>query len=775
MLSVQLAAEGPFQAALQHVPEHSLGEAPRNPGTDARLASAHSVQAASVGSDSDVGKLQFSGFSIDTSSRRGNLIDYHQHYVTEGNDVDLIQWNGNVTSCDEGSISDTFQDLVRRRINYYRGQAGLSTTIAFDESKNAAAQQAALVMVRQKSLSHTPFTDWPANPCVTPASEVTASASNLSLGSYGLESIDRLILDDGSNNGPVGHRRWFFYPQAVEMGHGSIPFVTNFTSACVVWVVGDFGSVPQAKPVTWPNEGYCPHPLIPNDSVPYPRWSISYPGADFSKARVHMTYDGSEVSLIQEPVKVLIGDNTLVWRPAGIPSTPPPAETDSVARVTITGIESAPFTTYTYNVVIYDPYNLSEPLAFTGPDAPAVSGGTQYDFNPIISADGYRLRVASQAPVSWTEGAETLDTIIDQTSDSYQLQSTTMASSGSRSFHLLFPTFGEQSFEVDRTLIPSESSILRFKRRFRFFYPPSTLYAELSDDEGTSWNPIWETAGTTRIGSSAEWDTTWISESQPIPSQYVGRPVRLRFRIATGGSFFQWTPGNTVAHYGVFIDDAFISETSQLLQENVTELAADATSFVLDAATAGGELSKESSYLVQLAPILGGHQFSYSLPVMLKPTESIVDERTAWLQTHFGSSEEVGSQAPTSDFDEDGLSNLIERALNLNPTQADEPPSVLPTGGVPSSGTLSGRPVMTLTLPTEPHADLIYEVQHSTSLTSWAPLARKAGTGEWQALVPDTIIEESPPEGGRVPLTVAAPTVLFGNGGLHLRLSITAE
>ena len=155
------------------------------------------------------GILDINAFNIDTSNRLANLIDFHKHYPVDGNDTDLIDWSGDVASCDEGTIGPNYQDLVLRRINYFRGRAGLSTTISFDTAKNAAAQQAALVTVRQKNLSQTPLWDWPTNPCVTAASEVTASAANLALGSFGLNSIDRLMLNDGSNNGPVGHRRWF--------------------------------------------------------------------------------------------------------------------------------------------------------------------------------------------------------------------------------------------------------------------------------------------------------------------------------------------------------------------------------------------------------------------------------------------------------------------------------------------------------------------------------------------------------------------------------------
>ena len=135
-----------------------------------------------------------------------------------------------------------------------------------------------------------------------------------------------------------------------------------------------------------------------------------------------MTYNGSPISLTIEPIKNFIGDNTLVWRASEIPSTPPDVGTDSIASITISGIKNAPFTTYTYNVVIYDPYDLQDPMQLTGPEAPSVAGGSSYHFNQVNAAEGYQLRIANQAPATWTEGAETLDTIKDGTSSSYALK-----------------------------------------------------------------------------------------------------------------------------------------------------------------------------------------------------------------------------------------------------------------------------------------------------------------------------------------------------------------
>ena len=215
------------------------------------------------------------------------------------------------------------------------------------------------------------------------------------------------------------------------------------------------------------------------------------------------------------------------------------------------------------------------------------------------------------------------------------------------------------------------------------------------------------------------------------------------------------------------MDDLQVTESSQILTEKVTRLESDTTSFQLDRATAGSALPLENAYLLQIAPIVGGHQFGYTAPVIVNPAEPAV----AWLQTHFAQAEASGDAAPESDADADGLSNLIERALGLDPTQAehDSSGSMLPSGGLGESG----RPSMGLSIPANPHPDLTYEVPQSSDLLNWLPLARKLGSGSWEVVSSGATVEEGAEIDGRSPLTVAAPALLVGDGGLHLRLSVS--
>ncbi len=712
-----------------------------------------------------------SGFEMATDDRWANLLAFHKHYAVHGDAGNLIGWTGDLSICDPGTVSSQFHDLVLRRINYFRGQAGLSTNIQFDQSKNQAAQEAALVMARERALSHTPLQDFPQNPCVTAAIETAASSSNLTLGSFGYDAIDRLILDDGPQNGAVGHRRWLFYPRAQEMGHGSIPWTANHTSASAIWVIGNFAASPPPRPVTWPNEGYCPHPLVPNEEANFPRWSFSYPGADFSKASVAMTFDGDPIATIREAFHRQIGDNALAWRPADIPSTPPATGRDAIAHVAISGIQNAPFDSYAYDVRIYDPFDLQQSLTITGPSAPTTQGKSVYHFTPIDGLDGYLLRIGRLADSTWEEGAEHLTSIIDRTSASYNLQSTALASSGNHSFHLLFPDQGSQSFEIDRSIVAKKNSVLQFKYRFRFFFPHSRLRVEVSDSDGTFWRTIWEQAGTNASGSSSEWDSSWIAVNEPIPPEFQGASIRIRFQITANGSFYQWNEGNNANHYGAFLDDVRVSHTSQILDEHRTELDAGASSFVLNESIAGAPLAAGSHYTIQVAPVIGGSTFAYSSPLTVQPTEQTLTEEEQWLLTHFGTTEPAAFQTPEADFDQDGIGNLLERALGSDPKRHDEEERslILPSGEIGPSG----HPFLAFTIPSEPHNDLTYEVQQSTDLRTWNGLARKRGKTPWEPLRQGVTIDDRMMTNQRVSVRIGAPHPANEFTSFSLRLQVS--
>ncbi len=106
-----------------------------------------------------------------------------------------------------------------------------------------------------------------------------------------------------------------------------------------------------------------------------------------------------------------------------------------------------------------------------------------------------------------------------------------------------------------------------------------------------------------------------------------------------------------------------------------------------------------------------------------------------WRVAKFGSgATNTGLTADGADFDSDGISNLLEYGLGIEPTSASG------TNGAPSlpsivTGStdplLSDRLAISFTIPAPAPADVTYIVQAADGLNSWVPVAIKIGTGAW--------------------------------------------
>lgn len=555
-----------------------------------------------------------SGFTIDTSSRNDVAAAYHAYFISSEDYASIHGYTGDVDNCVPGTLSDEFQEMTLRRVNYYRAQAGLPADIYFTAAKNAKAQKAATIMAHINDITHYPANDYPSDACVladqADGSEgiEAASKSNLSLGTFGPRSVDGQMTDDGSNNTVVGHRRWILYSRAQEMGNGATPPNGNYPYTLpehpaidCLWVIGDFKAAPEAQAVPWPNEGYVPWTLAPNDGESYPRWSYSYPGADFSGASVSMNQGASSISLTQEPLANGYGDNTIVWRPTGIPDSSP--INDTSYTITINGISGAPFNSVSYDVILIDPYKLNSLPGVTGPGSPVYGSANNYDFSTVEQAEAYQVRITEINSSSWQEGAEDSPTpqVTDDTDSSYSLISSAYSATGSKAFHLATPDSGDDSYTIDRTLYPQSGSEIHFKYRRFWMHPNTKLHLELSNNEGASFSSIYTLSGQNTSGNSLDWDASFTSETVSIPTEFLDQSVLLKFRITVEGSYFR----GSASTYGLHIDDISVSNCLELTAASTIDLDDNADSFAFTPP------SSDQDYLLQVRPQLGGHWFGY--------------------------------------------------------------------------------------------------------------------------------------------------------------------
>jgi uncharacterized protein YkwD len=336
-----LALTLPAPGAAEEPPPFELGPAPRLP-EEARVYLDSSLpQVLAPGDSNDL--------AVDTTNRAA-VVDFFNTQYTPFSNVP-IEWTGNHAGCVAGTTSAAFADATLRRVNVFRAMAGLPGTVVLDPTLNAQTQDAALMMSAEGALSHFPP---PTFACFTAAGDEAAQHSNLALGVNGAASIDLYIDDPGASNDIVGHRRWILFPRQVTMGTGSVPAASGKSAANALWVLAAFGpNVPTPDGVPWPPRGFLPFQLLPKFSG---RWSFSFPNADFSAATVTMSTNGTNIPVILESLEDSIGfgDNTLVWRPQGIPTTAPPADTPYTVTVSNVLVGGNP-QTFVYTTTVIDP------------------------------------------------------------------------------------------------------------------------------------------------------------------------------------------------------------------------------------------------------------------------------------------------------------------------------------------------------------------------------------------------------------------------------------
>lgn len=328
---------------------------------------------------------------------RAAVVQFYQDYFV-GTDNVNAGWTGSTASCDPGTTTEAYREATRQRINFYRAMAGLPAAVAFDPTWDSMCADAALIMIAQLGLSHSPPSNWA---CWTQTGADAAAKSNLALGSHGPAAIRNYVYDfagDGSSvNSRVGHRRWVLYPPLQMSGSGSTTARNQWaTGSNAMWVSnsGSYGPRPESPEyVAWPPAGYVPFQLIDPNTVFFPsmtpenqRWSLSYYLANFDNAEVTMTQGGSSVpvTVVNRTSGFVIPDAVIVWEPEGLPRKTPPAQ-DTTYTVTVSNVlvDGSP-RQFVYDVTLIDPNAAAPPTPTptrTPPASPTPTAAGPADVN----------------------------------------------------------------------------------------------------------------------------------------------------------------------------------------------------------------------------------------------------------------------------------------------------------------------------------------------------------------------------------------------------------
>jgi uncharacterized protein YkwD len=255
-----------------------------------------------------------------------------------------IGWTGSVSGCVAGAPSAAAQQATLTAVNFFRQMVGVRD-VTFDAALSAKAQDAALMMDAAGALSHYPDTSWP---CYTSAGANAAGSSNLYLGRTGAEAMRGYMVDPGSNNTAVGHRRWLIDPWQVTMGSGST------TKANSLYVFGPRTAPGPDTPewLSWPTPGYFPLQLDPASGNS--RWSLSARDntTTFTAATVSVSSNGVPIPVTVQPIAVGYGPNTIVWEflPGYAPGLRDRRYDVTVANIDRNGVP----TSHSYSVTLFD-------------------------------------------------------------------------------------------------------------------------------------------------------------------------------------------------------------------------------------------------------------------------------------------------------------------------------------------------------------------------------------------------------------------------------------
>jgi hypothetical protein len=350
----------------------------------------------------------------------------------------------------------------------------------------------------------------------------------------------------------------------------------------------------------------------------------------------------------------------------------------------------------------------------TGSATPPVRGAL-YTLNPVAGADGYDLLVMNKAAgTTYADGAESASTF----SVVGNLPATQGAVSGSftpkegaKAFHLYFTAanHGEQTIQLLQPFIPSSTSTLTFFTQSRFRAAGNKLSVQASLNNGLSWTEIWSqtTASDVLSSASTNFDTTWKAQTQSLAS-YANRLTWLRLMAKSNtGAYVDSSNQNA----GYLLDQLAVSNCATLGAITTTRLAAGASSYaVLPAMAPGGAFAASSPYYLSYQPVMGSSKFDAAAPLAITPTNTT--GYSAWLALQPA---QVTASGPNGDSDGDGIKNLVEYALGLDPSVKQN------SGALPQPIFSAGAMSMTLVQPPGV-TGITYRVQFSENLSTWETL-----------------------------------------------------
>ena len=239
------------------------------------------------------------------------------------------------------------------------------------------------------------------------------------------------------------------------------------------------------------------------------------------------------------------------------------------------------------------------PASISGPDTANTISSTNFTFNSVIGATGYKGRSVVNSNAASDDADSTMKVTVVKTG-TYAVTSTTIKDSGTGAYRLGHPAVGgTQTLTYKNSFYAKSGAALNFRSRHAVAGTAQTARVEVSANGGITWETIFSQVG---AGNSGE--ATFQTRNLSLPTSFVGKDILIRFNYVLGSGSLATTDSNATA--GWFIDTISFTNLVDLTGSTTTTLPAGTTFAFTGPA--------EGNFLLGVSPIISGRDVGFGPP-----------------------------------------------------------------------------------------------------------------------------------------------------------------
>ena len=293
------------------------------------------------------------------------------------------------------------------------------------------------------------------------------------------------------------------------------------------------------------------------------------------------------------------------------------------------------------------------PPVVSGPAAPGMGTAGFYAISKVNGATEFECKVIRKNAVAAaaSDNAENLTRVIASISPSYSALSAVVKQQGTGAYRLAQPANRTEAITYQSTFLGGAAPVLRYQSRLGAASATQSALVQTSTDRGLTW-----ITAETQAGSGGAGQTIFSQRTVNLTAA-IRKEFLLRFAFTVTGA----TANNSTADgAGWYIDAVTFTDITDTGLVTTLPPGTDLMSFTPPATGA---------WILSARPVISGrqHVFGPALEVNAVTTPPPPTFAT-WATGHeFAAGLPAGSISAPSDYNRDGVPNLIAYALGLSP------------------------------------------------------------------------------------------------------------